>query len=520
MNESAREQSGQHLGRYHIGDEVAAGGMATVHLGRVLGPAGLSRVVAIKRMHAHVARDPVARRMFLDEARLAYRISHPNVVGTLDVVEHEDQILIVLEYVAGETLAKLLEPMIQAGQLINPAALSAIVIDALHGLHAAHEVKDDQGVPVNVIHRDVSPQNLIVGVDGVTRVLDFGIAKAQGRLQETTGVALRGKLRYLSPEQIRRAPIDRRVDLFAAGVVLWESLTGRRLFDADDIAGVLDAVLHEPVPDPSSVVAGLPPGLGELILRALSRDPAGRPATALAFAEELQEIVAPAPVAEVARLVAHWAAPALEHRRRLVARLSTPIRVVALAGRPAVARAPHDGDADRTEADASGSEHDVPLPALKNSGPDAVTASLLAQPAPLRSRSRWWFAAPPVIVLVALVSKLLGRADPRPAEPPVRARFAAEASPQPRPPDAQPLPSAATAATAATATATIAIAIAVPGAAGPSKPVSMKRSGPRPFVAPPVASPRTPSSVNSGCDFPFTIGEGGVRIPKKSCFPK
>lgn len=504
MSEPARQAGGSQLGRYHIGDEVAAGGMATVHLGRVLGPRGISRIVAIKRMHAHVARDPTARRMFLDEARLAYRISHPNVVSTLDVVEHDDQILLVLEYVAGETLAKLSEAFASAGRRLDPPVLSAIIVGALHGLHAAHEVRDDDGEPVNVIHRDVSPQNLIVGVDGVTRVLDFGIAKAQGRVQETTGVAVRGKLRYLSPEQIRRAPLGRRVDLFAAGVVLWECLTGRRLFDAEDLAGVLDAVLHAAIPPPSSIAPGLSPALDDLVLRALSRDPEQRPATALAFAEELQRILPPAPVTEVARTVNHWAAPELERRRALVARLSTASGVAATA-EPAHLRAVSDSDTDRTEVDVLGQV-----------GPSIAAASAVQLPSvdsasPHARQHRWRPGWKAWLLVAAGALSTMGSiwlwprsASKRPAD-------------QPSPPlAASPAPSVIEASELPPAVTPGSVASALPSAVAPS--TAKRPSGRAPAArASQVGRPR--ARADAGCDFPFIIGEGGVRIPKKSCFP-
>lgn len=493
MSEPVRQASANQLGRYQIGDEVAAGGMATVHLGRVLGPQGISRIVAIKRMHAHVARDPTARRMFLDEARLAYRIGHPNVVSTLDVVEHDDQILLVLEYVAGETLAKLLEALASAGQRMQPSVLSAIVIGALHGLHAAHEVKDDHGEPVNVIHRDVSPQNLIVGVDGVTRVLDFGIAKAKGRVQETTGIAVRGKLRYLSPEQIRRAPLGRAVDLFAAGVVLWESLTGRRLFDADDIAGVLDAVLHATIPPPSSIAEGLPAALDELVLRALSRDPAQRPQTALAFAEELQSILAPAPVAEVARTVNLWAAPELERRRDLVARLSTQGSGVSALVAASPLRVVTEFDPDRTE------------PEVLGSGKALASAEAPATAAPSSRLGKLWFLIAAVLsTTFALALGLWPTASDkglavRPSQP--RATGPASAAVV-----YPPLPAGQPSAAASVAVSATSV-------------LTAKKPAARAAAARPTEVARPRAKPDSGCDFPFTIGEGGVRIPKKSCFP-
>ena len=161
----------QAIGRYWIYDEIAAGGMATVHLGRLVGPAGFTRTVAIKRLHPQFAKDEEFSSMFLDEARIAARIRHPNALTALDVVTSKGELYIVMDYIHGESLGKLLR-----GGPVPLAIASAIVTQALLGLHAAHEAVDDLGEPLSIVHRDVSPQNVLVGVDGVARVVDFGIA--------------------------------------------------------------------------------------------------------------------------------------------------------------------------------------------------------------------------------------------------------------------------------------------------------------------------------------------------------
>src|ERR1700729_765840 len=190
------------VGRYALYGELASGGMATVHLGRLLGPVGFSRTVAIKRLHAQFAKDPEFVSMFLDEARLAARIRHPNVVQTLDVVATEGELFVVMDYVQGESLSRLL----RASRTVGPIPVrvaSAILCGALHGLHAAHEATDEHGVPLGLVHRDMSPQNVLVDVDGSARVLDFGVAKAAGRTQTTGRGKIKGKLRYMAPEQIQ-----------------------------------------------------------------------------------------------------------------------------------------------------------------------------------------------------------------------------------------------------------------------------------------------------------------------------
>jgi serine/threonine-protein kinase len=238
---------------------IASGGMAAVHYGLMNGPVGFRRTVAIKRLHEQFAEDPEFVSQFLDEARLAARIRHPNVVQTLDVVAQNRQLLLVMEYVDGETLGRLLAGTFKGGAKVPIEQAVGIVTGALHGLHAAHEASDEHGLPLRIVHRDVSPQNILVGRDGVARVLDFGVAKAAARVHSTQGAKIKGKLRYMSPEQVGGSGVDRRTDVFAAGVVLWESLAGRRLFDSKEGAGaIINQVLTKRIPPPSQLRAELP----------------------------------------------------------------------------------------------------------------------------------------------------------------------------------------------------------------------------------------------------------------------
>src|SRR5580700_10113505 len=210
------------VGRYALHHEIASGGMATVHIGRLLGPVGFARTVAIKRLHAHMARNPEFVAMFLDEARLAARIRHPNVVSTLDVVATEGELFVVMEYVPGDSLARLLHAAREAGEPVPLPVAASIMVDVLHGLHAAHEASDERGQPLGLVHRDVSPHNVLVGTDGAAHVIDFGIAKAAGRAQVTREGQLKGKLAYMAPEQLKGgtggSKVDRRADVFGAAV--------------------------------------------------------------------------------------------------------------------------------------------------------------------------------------------------------------------------------------------------------------------------------------------------------------
>ncbi len=311
------------LGRYALYGEIATGGMATVHYGRLLGSAGFSRTVAIKRLHPQFAKDPEFVQMFLDEARLAGRIRHPNVVPTLDVIAEESELFLVMEFVQGESVARLVRAVLARQEQIPLDILSAIVCGALHGLHAAHEAMDERGNPLHVVHRDVSPQNIMVGADGVPRVLDFGIAKAAGHSQHTREGQLKGKLAYMSPEQLRAEPIDRRTDVFAAGIVLWEMLTLRRLFAGDNVGTIVTSVLTDPVPAPSTLERYVPRKLDNIAMRALERDPKRRFESARAFALALEQCIPIASPSKVSEWVQGLVGELLAERARAVSEIES-----------------------------------------------------------------------------------------------------------------------------------------------------------------------------------------------------
>ena len=295
--------------QYELLGELATGGMATVYLGRMRRALGWSRLVAIKCMHPQYAKDPSFASMFVDEARLTARLRHPNIVPTLDIVADGGHLLIVMDYVEGESLAGLVKLVREAGDRIPVAVACAIIHDLLLGLHEAHEAHDDDGSELGIIHRDVSPQNVIVGLDGLSRVLDFGVAKARSRVHHSNAGEIKGKIPYMPPEQLFGETIDRRVDVYAAGVLLWEALVGQRLFDGSNEESLVRRIDAGDVPAPSTKVDGVSPELDALVMRALCKDADGRFPTALAMAEALSSIAALPPRTEISAWMKRFCRP-------------------------------------------------------------------------------------------------------------------------------------------------------------------------------------------------------------------
>jgi serine/threonine-protein kinase len=297
----ATESARLWAGRYELGQELGAGGLATVCRGRLVGPGGFARPVAIKRLHRHLGRHADAA-MFLDEARIASCIVHPNVVATLDVVAEEGEYVVVMELVEGPTLERLLT-IAPSGRPPLPVTLR-ILSDVLHGLQAAHEATDARGEALHVVHRDVAPSNVLVGRDGIAKISDFGVAKARGRLASTRNGEVKGHLSYMAPEQLVGDAIDARADVFGAGVVLWEALTGRRLFHGENEAQVVYALLERTIAPPRTVAPELPVAIDAVVMRALSREAAARFPSARAMADALGAVAPVATHAEVTAWIA------------------------------------------------------------------------------------------------------------------------------------------------------------------------------------------------------------------------
>ena len=285
------------FGRYEALSPISSGGMASVHLARTQGVGGFERLVAIKVMHPDIARDPAFVAMFLDEGRLAARVRHPNVVGTIDVQEGPEGLFLVMEYVEGPSLGAMFRALERRRERMPVGVALRILIDALQGLHAAHEQTGPTGEPLHIVHRDVSPQNVLVGVDGHAKITDFGVARAEARLASTEDGSVKGKIAYMPPQQIRGEKVDRRADVYGAGVVLWEALAGERLFAADNAGAVIFAALAGPRCAPAEVCPDVPAAIDRACMKALATEPEDRHATALAFAAALEQAAQEAGVA-------------------------------------------------------------------------------------------------------------------------------------------------------------------------------------------------------------------------------
>jgi serine/threonine-protein kinase len=281
--------------------------MATVHLARATDRRQGPPIVALKRPHRHLQGDKTFLTMLVDEARLASAIEHPNVVKVRELGFDGGMPFIVMDYVEGTSLAELRRELSAIGRAIDVRVAVRIVLDALAGLHAAHELKDDNGKPLHIVHRDVSPHNVLIGCDGRAHITDFGIAKAEDRIQTTRTHEVKGKLAYLAPERIdKRRLCTVQSDVFSMAVVLWECFAGRRLFRGEEAVDILQEVMVAPIPTLRQIGAQIPPALDDVIARALSRDLDTRFATALDFAQAVERAAGPehsGTHADVARLM-------------------------------------------------------------------------------------------------------------------------------------------------------------------------------------------------------------------------
>jgi serine/threonine-protein kinase len=492
--------------------------MATVHLGRLLGPIGFSRTVAIKRMLPQFVSDLAFVSMFVDEARLASRIRHPNVVPTLDVVAQKNELFLVLDYVHGETLSQLIKTVSTRGDRIPPSFAAAIVCGMLHGLHAAHNVKNERGKALGLVHRDVSPQNVLVGTDGVARLLDFGVAKAAGRVQVTNNGEVKGKLAYMAPEQVK-GTVTPQSDVYSAAAVLWEALTCQRLFHNVTWTNIAQVILHREVEAPSTVVPDLPRELDEIVLKGLEKDPRKRFASAREMALAIESCVKLAPTHEVGEWVEDTAHDMLSERAQKIAEIESRSSEAKIAASSMALvqgptnDAPHEWDASATQPDAAWAARRGEL-TMKEEATDGSPGTQLTQVSsqerPPGQRRSLWLAG-----VAALLAFVLGAGGWLLAKEPSHAAATTPALREPAPVGVvAPPPSIA-----ATPLPPVAPPAETPGEEPPKPAASSLENilaAPSPH-APSKRSSPPPAAKRPNCNPPYVIDENHIRHIKPQC---
>lgn len=498
-SDRAESQSvAEQIGRYTLVAELAAGGMATVHLARFQGEAGFSRTVVVKRLHPHYAKDQEFVHMFLDEARLASRVRHPNVVPVHDVVSHRGELLLAMDYVHGVSLSTLT----RAGKnqpVPLPIAL-ALTRDLLAGLHAAHETHDKHGHPMHIVHRDVSPQNLMVGDDGVGRVVDFGIASATARLQTTRDGQVKGKLSYMAPEQIRGETVDRRADVFAAGIVLWQLTTGSAFASGPDERRI-HFILTGNYPTPSSFNPHLPEALDRVAMKALAADPAARFASAEEMLRALVTVTLPAPSYEVSDWVRSLVGGELGKRAALVRRTEQ------LSAPP-----PH---GNTSVAEPRSAEHSTTRKVLTIATALAATPGPPSDPHPVRGGRRRWVGLAALLLLVPAAGAYFLLHGSRPAAPELPR---VQSAPKAQAAAEQPAAPAAAAAPSPAPTSSAADHPPAQPAEAAARPATTKRRLPGAHgAAPAPATSAAQVKATDPCSPPYVLLDGGIRKYKPEC---
>src|SRR5262249_38244912 len=288
LSQSRMDDAVKRLGRFQIIGRLATGGMAEVYLALSGELPGFRTLVVVKRILPHLASNAQFIRMFLDEARLAALLDHPNIVRIIEVGHDGEDYFLVMELVQGKPLSAVLRKAAREHRPPTPALTSYLISQAAHGLAYAHTLTDGDGRPLGVVHRDVSPQNVLLSFEGGVKMIDFGVARAFGRVAHTSPGGLKGKIDYMSPEQASAEEVDHRADVFALGVVLWEALTGRRLFRRETELATMRAIVDDPIPHPSEM-ATIPPELDPIVMRAVRKRKAARLDSANAMATALEQ---------------------------------------------------------------------------------------------------------------------------------------------------------------------------------------------------------------------------------------
>jgi serine/threonine-protein kinase len=491
---------------------IAEGGMASVWVARLRGKRGFQKLVAVKTILPKFAQDPRFERMFLDEAGLAARIEHANVAQVLDLGEEHEVLYLAMELVDGDSLSKLLRIAQRKEIPIPPGVVLRILADTCGGLHAAHELRGDDGELLNVVHRDISPQNILVTMNGIAKLIDFGIAKARDRVSEDTSEGmLKGKIHYMAPEQALGKPVDRRADVWAVGAILHHLLAGKPAFDGENHLATLHLLTsgRPPLPLPSSVH----PAVSAIVRRALSQDPERRYATAAEMQDAIEAAMVEAGLVTTTTAVAEFVREHMAERSKK-RKEGLDFALSAAAQRDKVARM-----LERAGADSS-SGHDVPSdtgnsvpvvgatyatvlngsaaqaqPASAESS-SATLGSALASPVPAAGvpRKLGWRAAVVASAALLAVGAVLGVAARSNGGSPVAgAPPAVVADPVVPPPPTPPETPISASAAAATPPAVSSEAPRIaPSASAPPPPLRVPRSGPpKPSVAAPASPPKS-----------------------------
>ena len=391
-------------GRYEVIFRIAAGGMAEVYVARLVGEGGFEKLVALKRMLPTLAEDEKFVGMFLDEGRVAANISSPHVVSTLDMGRADDDSLyLVMELVVGVSLSALLRVLGKAGESVPLDLAVELLAQAAMGLEDAHEARTIYGEPLGIVHRDISPQNVLIDVAGRVRITDFGVARALERVTQTQSGEVKGKLAYFAPEQARAKPLDRRADVYALGIVGWELMAGRRLFMGEGPADTLMKVLEMEAPPISDYRPDAPPALVNAIAHALTRDLDGRTASAGEFATELRASMTPSGPSALGRFIRARGGESLlrleEGIRQLVP--SNPSARLSSSGRSLAPLAVLDDATTLTPSVSQVLEVKPPRPPPPPPPASALVAPVIVSAPPPSASSRWVALGAGVLLLAA-----------------------------------------------------------------------------------------------------------------------
>jgi len=374
------------FGSYQLLAKLATGGMAEIYLARPSSGPSRDQVLVLKRILPHLAEDEHFVTMFRDEADLASRLVHTNVCNVMSFGQFGGTWFIAMEYLHGVPLSRMMTKLSKAGKMLDFRVVAGIICQACEGLHAAHEARGPDGQLMGVVHRDVSPPNIMVTSDGTVKLLDFGIAKARGANSRTRTGTVKGKNAYMSPEQILGKPLDRRSDIFALGVVMYEMLAIRRLFHRDSDFLTFKAITEEPIPDIRERRPDLPPGMRAALLQAMARDPAGRFDTALAFGTAIRTSVAtlggPATPADLARLLAADFADEMASRDEILKAADDPNAApvsVGMVAKPAATPPPIPRPTPPPATSGEVQQTTAPIPRVPATPSDAIP-SVMVQP--------------------------------------------------------------------------------------------------------------------------------------------